>query len=116
MCEPSLANVFKKSIFPNKGKESEKKTEIYLIERTRALGGQSYKWASPNNRGVPDRICVFPFNTVFFVEVKSEEKTLSKLQQLIHKRLKRVINHIYTVSTKAEVDSLFDQLQKEGVI
>lgn len=116
MREQSLVSVFKKSPFPNKGLESEKKTEIYLTERTCALGGQSYKWSSPNNKGVPDRICIFPGEIALFVEVKSEGETLSKLQQLVHKRLLRLTRHVYTVDTKVEVDNLLYVLQKEGTI
>lgn len=116
MYKQSLTNIFKKVPVVNKRKESEKKTESYLIERTRALGGQSYKWSSPNNRGVPDRICLFPFNTILFVEVKSEGKKPSKLQQLVLNKLKRLAAHVYVVNTKTEIDNLFYQLQKEGVI
>ena len=116
MREQSLTSIFKKSPFPNKGKESEKKTEIYLTERTCALGGQSYKWSSPNNKGVPDRICIFPGPVHVFVEVKSEGETLSKVQSLVHRDLKLLTRHVYTVDTKVEVDNLLYVLRKEGTI
>ena len=38
--------------------ESEKTVEAYLRDRMRSLGGKAYKWVSPGNDGVPDRICV----------------------------------------------------------
>ena len=33
-------------------------------------GGKAYKWVSPGNPGVPDRICLFPGARVIFVELK----------------------------------------------
>lgn len=33
-------------------------------------GGKAYKWVSPGNPGVPDRICLFPGGRIIFVELK----------------------------------------------
>ena len=40
--------------------ESEKAVEAYLVKRMREIRGKAYKWVSPGNNGVPDRICLFP--------------------------------------------------------
>lgn len=37
---------------------------------SRACGGKAYKFISPGNPGVPDRVCVFPGGRVIFVELK----------------------------------------------
>ena len=109
-----MKQMHKKSPSPNRGKESEKDTEAYLVERTEYYGGQSYKWSSPNNRGVPDRICMFPGNVIVLVEVKSEGETPTKLQQFVHRQLKLLVNHVQVVTTKAEVDNMFYCLFQEG--
>ena len=59
---------------------------------SRACGGKAYKFVSPGNPGVPDRICVFPGGAVVFVELKrpgrenglspQQEKTISYLRGL----------------------------------
>jgi hypothetical protein len=40
--------------------ESEKVLERKLCKAVREAGGIAYKFVSPNQRGVPDRMCVFP--------------------------------------------------------
>jgi len=62
-------------------KESEKVTERFLALQVAKIGGRSYKWSSPMCKGIPDRICVFPGGRVLFVEVKSEGKKPTPLQQ-----------------------------------
>ena len=97
-------------------RESEKVTEKYLTEVVQSLGGESFKWSSPQNNGVPDRICFFPHDVKLLVEVKSEGETLSPIQRLVHRQLRRLTTQVYTVTTRREVDVLFDQLVKERII
>ena len=56
---------------PKTGKESEKKTERYLADRMKAIGGRAVKFVSPGLAGVPDRLCLRG-GKVVFVELKSE--------------------------------------------
>ena len=44
--------------------------ERAIVERTKKLGGRAFKWVSPGQAGVPDRICIFPGGRVLFVELK----------------------------------------------
>ncbi len=86
--------------------ESEKVTEQYLARQLKNIGGLSFKWTSPNMKGVPDRICIFPDGTVVFVEVKSEGRTANPHQaRLILSLLKRNAN-VHIVDTKAQVNSI----------
>ena len=43
----------------------------------------SYKFTSPNNRGVPDRIYISPTGHTIFIEFKQKGKRLTKLQYYI---------------------------------
>ena len=100
---------------PNKPKkESEKVTERYLSAQIMIRGGLCYKWTSPNNRGVPDRICVFPSSKIVFVECKSEGCKMSKMQLSIAKllRVKCKVN-VHLVSTKKQVDLFISDHYKE---
>lgn len=96
----------------SKNKESEKTTEKYLNSVVEQYGGLTYKWSSPNNRAVPDRICILPDHPIFFVEVKSEGEKLSKLQVILHKELKKLTQHVYIVDKKADVDDLMLSLTR----
>lgn len=57
-------------------KESE--IEARLVRGVKALGGVAYKFVSPGNVGVPDRLVVLPGGRVIFVELKAEGGRLSR--------------------------------------
>lgn len=61
-------------------KESE--LERILVEEVRKEGGRAYKWVSPGNDGVPDRIVFFPGGEVYFVELKTETGKISPKQDV----------------------------------
>lgn len=65
----------------------ERDIEKVLVREVRKLGGRAYKWISPGNDGVPDRIVVFPNRPPVFVELKAENGKLSALQKVQIKRL-----------------------------
>ena len=65
---------------PKKHFEPENKIEKWLNEQVRKLGGKSYKFVSPGNPGVPDRIYLFPGGRIYFVELKRIIGKLSNVQ------------------------------------
>lgn len=67
-------------------KESD--VEKFLRDEVKKLGGRAYKWTSPGNDGVPDRIVIFPGKAPVFVELKTETGKLTALQKVQIKRLK----------------------------
>lgn len=60
--------------------ELEKAVEAKLREGVKALGGVSYKWVSPGQSGVPDRIVIWP-NRIDLVELKTVKGRLSPIQK-----------------------------------
>lgn len=71
--------------------------EKILVSEVKKLGGRAYKWVSPGNDGVPDRIVILPDRPPMFVELKSEAGRLSALQQAQIKRLKDLGQAVYVV-------------------
>lgn len=65
----------------------ENKIEKLLAEEVRRLGGRAYKWTSPENNGVPDRIVILPGRVPIFTELKTETGKLSAIQQVQIRRL-----------------------------
>ena len=61
--------------------DRESKIETWLNTRIKLLGGKSYKFISPGNPGVPDRIYLLPGGRVYFVELKCVTGKLSKIQR-----------------------------------
>ncbi len=60
--------------------KSEKDIEKFFVATVKTMGGRSFKWTSPQNRGVPDRIALFPGGVVIFVELKRPGGKLTALQ------------------------------------
>ena len=61
--------------------------EQWLGIKVRQLGCLYYKFVSPGNAGVPDRLLVLPDGRVWFVELKDATGRLSPQQQRQHERL-----------------------------
>lgn len=59
----------------------ERDIEKKLVKSVRLLGGRAYKWVSPGNSGVPDRIVILPGGRVIFVELKTDTGSLTPLQK-----------------------------------
>lgn len=68
----------------------EKEIEKILVDCVKRLGGRAYKWTSPGNDGVPDRIVILPDTRVIFVELKTDTGVLSPLQKIQIERLKKL--------------------------
>ena len=60
---------------------TEKQIELKLVEGVKALGGIAYKFVSPGNVGVPDRLVILPGGSVIFVELKTETGRLGVMQR-----------------------------------
>lgn len=89
--------------------ESEKVTEAYLRDEVHKLGGTAYKFVSPGQTGVPDRIVILPGGRIFFVEVKSEGEKSSNNQKRQQNRLRSLGCTVYAdVDTKAKVREVLE--------
>lgn len=87
---------------------SEKNIEKYLVERVKQKGGRAYKWVSPGNDGVPDRIVCLPGGKVCFVELKAPGNKPTHLQQLQIDRLKALGCQVFVIDDKNLVDTLLE--------
>lgn len=65
----------------------EKEIEKFLVREVKKLGGISFKFISPGNAGVPDRIVILPSGKVVFVELKTDKGKLTKLQEVQIKKI-----------------------------
>ena len=79
----------------------EKDIEAKLRKRVKELGGRAYKFVSPGNSGVPDRIIVLPGRKIGFAETKKLGETARKQQERQIKFLQN-LGFIAEVIDKAE--------------
>ena len=75
----------------------EKQIESKVVKKAKELGFLTYKFSSPSNRGVPDRIFISPHGEVFFIEFKSEKGKLSQLQKKVIKDIEHYNVEVYVI-------------------
>ncbi len=88
------------------GELLEKDIEKWLGDQVTNMGGLYYKFVSPGNRGVPDRIIVFPPGVTIFVELKTDKGRTSAIQDVQIKRLQRVGAPVRVVKGRADAERL----------
>ena len=87
-------------------KEIEKKFKSAL----EAKGCLVYKFASPNCRGVPDRIVITTTGKILFVELKTEKGVLSKLQKVQIKKLLAYGQKVFVLYGLQEVEEFVNNI------
>lgn len=90
--------------------DSEASIEAYLRNKVKRCGGRCYKWVSPGNSGVPDRIVVLPEGVLVFVELKNEKGRLSELQKVQLARLESLGQRTEVINSKKGVDEFMKDL------
>lgn len=93
----------------------EKEIEKILVAGVKKLGGRAYKWTSPGNDGVPDRIVILPGKPPVFVELKTESGRLSSLQHVQCKRLKELGQEVKVLYGEKAVKDFLERCRKDGV-
>lgn len=94
-------------------KVSEKTIETYLREEVKKLNGRAYKWESPGNAGVPDRIVLLPTGKVYFVELKAPGKKPTPLQIAQHRKLEMLGHNVYVLDSKEAVDEFIKEVMQD---
>ena len=95
----------------------EREIEEYLRLGVKRLGGIAFKFTSPGNAGVPDRIVIVPGGDVYFVELKAEGKreNLSPLQRNFINKLKNLNCDARVIASFKEVDEFIEEVMHDEV-
>lgn len=88
----------------------EAEVENLLVWHVERLGGKAYKFASPNHRGVADRIVCLPDGQTWFIELKTKGGRLSPLQKLFAAEMARLNQRYACLWTKGQVDEWISRL------
>ena len=91
----------------------EKEIERVLVDEVKRLGGRAYKWVSPGNDGVPDRIVILPDTRLIFVELKTETGRLNALQKVQIDRLRKLGQWVEIVKGIDGLSQFFQDLGYE---
>lgn len=88
----------------------EKDIEVYLREKVKKAGGKAYKFESPGNDGVPDRLVLFPGNRIYFVELKAPGKKPRPLQLKQMRAISGYGCNVRVIDSKAGVDAFVEEV------
>lgn len=75
----------------------ESEIEKQLIKVVEKKGGVCFKFVSPGNRGVPDRIAIYPGGKIHFIELKTKVGRLSPLQKTQISRLRDLETTVFVL-------------------
>lgn len=104
----------KKNVKKRKIKMRERDIENYLRNQVKQIGGVAYKFESPGNAGVPDRLVLLPRGRVQFVELKATGKKPTALQLAQHRKMNHLDFHVLVMDSKDKVDEFIAHCKKAG--
>lgn len=91
----------------------EKDIEKYFVRRVKEAGGKAYKFVSPGNNGVPDRMVCLPGGRAVFVELKAPGKAPRPTQIQQIGILRKFGFRVEIVDSKESADEFIASLRGE---
>lgn len=88
----------------------EKEIEKYLKDQIKKQGGRTYKFVSPGNSGVPDRIVVLPGGRLFFIELKRENEKPRALQKSQIRKLRALGQDVRVLAGIDQVEEFLSEI------
>jgi hypothetical protein len=85
-------------------KMREKDIEIYLRDQVKKIGGKAFKFESPGNSGVPDRLVLLPGGRAYFIELKAPGKKSRPLQIAQQRKIASYGFTVLEIDSKQGVD------------
>lgn len=93
----------------------EKEIEKILVAEIARVGGRAYKFVSPGNDGVPDRVVCLPNGKTYFVELKTTSGKLTNLQKVQIERLKDLGQKVFVLKGLDGVAEFFRMLGRDDI-
>ena len=88
--------------------------EKKLVYGARRLGWRALKFISPGNDGVPDRLVLGPCGRAIFVELKTEDWKLTRLQEIQIGKLRRLGHDVRVLYGAKAVDAFLKEVAEYG--
>lgn len=92
----------------------ESEIERYLVKRVKEHGGEARKIRYIGRRHATDRMVIFPWGRVYFIELKAPDKTPRAGQEREHQRLRDMGFQVFTLDTKEKVDTFISFSYRPG--
>lgn len=89
----------------------ESEIERYLVWHAERAGGRAYKFTSPSQRGVADRIVCLPGGRVWFIELKAPRGRLSPLQKMFADEMARLGQQYACLWSKEQIEEWYERIR-----
>lgn len=93
----------------------EKEIERQMKKAVSERGGLFYKFISPGNDGVPDRLVITPTGEIWFVELKTSTGRLSKIQKHRIAELEKRKANVRVVFGLSDVLNFVNEVMPNGI-
>ncbi|MDR7237139.1 VRR-NUC domain-containing protein [Neobacillus drentensis] len=93
----------------------ERDIEGYLRDQVKKIKGIAYKFESPGNSGVPDRMVLLPGGRVYFVELKAPGKKSRPLQIAQQRKIANLGFPVLEIDSKQGVDQFIQFARGESL-
>lgn len=93
----------------------EREIEKILVTEIARVGGRAYKFVSPGNDGVPDRMVCLPNGKTYFVELKTASGKLTNLQKVQIERLRDLGQKVFVLKGLDGVAGFFRILGRDDI-
>lgn len=91
---------------------SEKELEKKFVAAVKSHGGRAYKFVSPGNSGVPDRLVILPEGKIGFVELKAPGKTSRPDQRNQQRILETLGCYVAVVDRQEMIDQVIQEIME----
>lgn len=88
----------------------ERGIEEYLRDEVKEIKGRAYKFVSPGNNGVPDRLVLLPGGRAYFIELKAPGKKSSPLQLAQQKKITSLGFRVLEIDSLEKVDAFIAEV------
>ena len=92
-------------------RQLENEIEKKLVDQVKKLGGQAFKFISPNHAGIPDRLVILPGNKIGFAEIKRPGGKTRRLQDNQIAFLKSLGCMVWVIDNEEKIDKFIKKLQ-----
>lgn len=89
----------------------ERKIEEKLRKAVRQKGGLCWKFVSPGNAGVPDRIILMQKGKVAFVELKATGETMRSLQEKRKRQLQSLGIKVFCLDSVEDIPKVIQEIE-----
>lgn len=89
----------------------ERDIEQWLRHQIESMGGLAFKFSSPGNDGVPDRLAVLPGGIIYFIELKTDRGRLTPIQRWQQDRLDALGAQVRTIKGMGEAAEFIEEVR-----